>query len=72
MYYREEDEDDQEEEAAKKKSKVRSLEGNLSLKWLSTPIDMCQFDFKTNLLLLIGVAKAGVRVNWKWLEVDGV
>lgn len=47
MYYREEEEDDQEEEAAKKKSKVRSLEENLSLKGPSSPIDMCQFDFKT-------------------------
>lgn len=47
VYYREEEEDDQEEEAAKKKSKVKSLEENLSLKWPSSPIDMCQFDFKT-------------------------
>lgn len=48
VYYREEDEDDQEEEAAKKKSKVRSLEESLSLKWLSSPVDMCQFDLKDN------------------------
>lgn len=46
MYYREEEEDDQEEEAAKKKSTVRGLEENMSLKLLSSPIDMCQFDFK--------------------------
>lgn len=43
VYYREEEDDDQEEEAAKKKSKVRSLEKNLSLKLLSSPIEMCQF-----------------------------